>query len=272
MEINHINSNINNLQNIKVNTNTQNSQKEDKQTDLSSLNNYKRDFVKPAFKGNIENNEGDDVKNYLDRFVLSPNFQPSKKHSFYYVINPSTNRILSKLLINTGYWKQTPLKMDAITPWKMHLYADNEEDWAKMVATVGRYLNTQKVDWKTLGPQSDVEDLNSDERQKGKAFTVYSSSQEQFKQIAHDIDYIIKLNGLEAESSNIKGDRQLGDTGRIFYRYEHKSGNTKDKVYHFNNDDEMDKYEAQYDPNRGADKYLADDMTTEDDPFYHFIP
>jgi hypothetical protein len=265
LEINSVNNKINFEKSKKISAENKKSFSAENQTDLAALNNYKRDLVKTSFKGS-------DGENTLDKFKLNPNFKPSRMHTLYYVMNPSTDRILYKLYTNTGYWRQTPLLMDSIIPWKMHLYADNEEDWAKMVSTVGRYLNTQKVDWKTLGSQSPVDDLNSDEKQKGKAFTVYSSSQEQFKKLAHDIDYIIRLNGLETDNSEIKGDRKLGDTGRIFYRYDHKSGDTKDKCYHFNNNEEMKEYEEQYDPNRGENKYLADDMTEADDPFYDFDP
>ena len=73
-------------------------------------------------------------------------------------------------------------------------------------------------------------------------------------------------------SSKIIGDRQLGDTGRIFYRYDHKSGATRNDIYRYVNDAEYQKYIDNYDPNRGGDKYLAEDMTEKDDPFYNFNP
>jgi hypothetical protein len=271
MEINSVNTNIN-FEHIKKTTDeSKKACLSENRTDLASLNNYKRDLVKTSFKGTVENadNSGE---NPLNKFILNPNFKTSPSHSMYYVMNRATGSVLSKLYLNSGYWRQTALKMETVTPWKMHLYANNEEDWAKMVATVGRYLNTQKVDWKTLGSQSTVDSLNTDEEQKGKAFTVYTSSKEQFKQLAHDIDYIIRLNGLEIEDSSINGDRKLGDTGRIFYRYEHQSGATKDSVYQLHDDKEMQDYQKQYASNRGADKYLADDMAAEDDPFYTFDP
>ena len=122
------------------------------------------------------------------------------------------------------------------------------------------------------GKYTEAQGLVGRRKQKGKAFTIYPSNKKQFKQLAHDIDYIIRLNNLEKEDTNIKGDKQLGDTGRIFYRYVHKSGETKDKIFHFDNDTEMDEYDNQYDPNRGANQYLASDMTIKDDPFYHFKP
>jgi hypothetical protein len=83
------------------------------------------------------------------------------------------------------------------------------------------------VTWKTLAPSASIGELNANKEQKGKAFTIYPANKSQFKQLAHDIDYIIRLNKLEKEDSNIIGDRKLGSTGRIFYRYEHVSG----KIY-----------------------------------------
>ena len=235
-----------------------------KQTDLRVLNNYKRDLVKPSFRGTKESNP-------LDKFKVPADLRTYPSHAMYYYMDRRAFSVL-KHMINAGYWIQTPYKAEGVSPWKMHIYADTEEDWAKLVLTVGRYLNTQKVDWKTLSSTSPVDDLNSDERQKGKAFTVYTTSQEQFKQLAKDIDYIIRQNGLETEGSKISGDKELGTTGRIFYRYDSKSGALKDKVFHFDNDEEMEEYDEQYDSNRGGDNYLASDMTTDDDPFYNFNP
>jgi hypothetical protein len=164
------------------------------------------------------------------------------------------------------------MKSETLIPWKMHVFADTEEDWVKLVTCVGRYLNTQPVTWKTVSAFNPIDKLNECENQKGKAFTIYPANEEQFKQLAHDIDYIVRLNHLEQEDSTVIGDRKLGDTGRIFYRYEHKSGETKDKIYHCDNEDEMNECKSNYDPNRGTDQYLATDMTVEDDPFYTFNP
>ena len=77
---------------------------------------------------------------------------------------------------------------------------------------------------------------------------------------------------MEIEDTAIVGDRKLGDTGRIFYRYDHKSGATKDKVYHFDNDEEMEEFHDEYAKNRGENNYIAPDMTVKDDPFYGFNP
>ena len=241
----------------KINTPSKNTNS----TDLSVLNNYKRDLV--SFRGVIKEGE-----NPLDIFK-APQDMKMPAHKMYFFKNEATFSVLMDLFISNGFWIQTPEKTETSIPWKIHLYADCEEDWAKLVASVGRYLNTQPVVWKTLSGNAPVDKLNEDELQKGKAFTIYPADKEQFKKLAHDIDYIVRLNNLEKEDSAISGDRKLGTSGRIFYRYEDKSGQTKDKVY---SNSEIKEYYNNYESNRGADNYLAYDMTFEDDPFYTFDP
>ncbi len=245
--------------NIKNKTNTPSQSSNN--TDLGVLDNYKRDLV--SFKRVMKEGE-----NPLDIFK-APQDMKIISHRMYYYKNKATFSVLMDLLLSNGFWVQTPEKSETSIPWKIHLYADCEEDWAKLVASVGRYLNTQPVVWKTLSGNAPVDKLNEDELQKGKAFTIYPADKEQFKKLAHDIDYIVRLNNLEKEDSVISGDRKLGDTGRIFYRYEHKSGKTKDKVY---SNSEFEEYINNRESNRGADNYLAFDMTFEDDPFYTFDP
>ena len=156
--------------------------------------------------------------------------------------------------------------------WKMHIYADTEQDWQKLVDTVGKYLNDVGVEWKTLGGAT-TDDLNKGV-QKGKAFTVYPSSKDEFAQLAHDIDYIVKNNNLETSNNQIVGDKQLGDSGRIFYRYEYKSGKDQDTILDLSRHEEYEQYKEMYDKNRGTGElsYLASDMTIADDPWINFSP
>lgn len=236
------------------------------QTDLSVLNNQKRDLVQEVPRRKVNRDDDD-----FDMFVVPKNIR-TLPHAMYHYHDRRTSFVLMKLKSHGNAWNQTPFIAGSTTPWKMHIYADTEEDWVKLLLSVGRYLITKKVDWKTLSAFCSVEDLNSDEKQKGKAFTIYTKNKEQFKELARDLDYIIRLNGLEKEDSNIAGDRKLGTTGRIFYRYECDTGKFKDSSFSYDNNEEMDEYHEHYDANRGEDKYLAPDMTVEDDPFYDFDP
>ena len=231
---------------------------------------YRKDIVHERVNIILQN--AMDMSKRLGKYVVPSHAKTTYSHELCYYNNKATYPTLMQLYPCSSSWAQTMGRSKTMIPWKIHIYADTEEDWQKLVATVGKYLNAQPVDWKTLAVHRSVDSLNASEMQKGKAFTIYPSNQEQFKQLAHDIDYIIRINRMEIEDTNIKGDRQLGNTGRIFYRYEHQSGATKDRVYDSNNQSDWNEYKSQYDPNRGADQYLAYDMTIEDDPFYRFDP
>ena len=70
----------------------------------------------------------------------------------------------------------------------------------------------------------------------------------------------------------------MGDSGRLFYRYEYKTGKVKNEVVDLSNHDGYQRYLALYDGNgerierNGQARYLADDMTPEDDPWLNFDP
>ena len=132
-------------------------------------------------------------------------------------------------------------------PWKIHVYANNEQDMLDLQNSVGQYLEDNGVTWKTTIDYSRLKDLAKDE-QLGKAITIYPESIEDFKKIAQDVDFIIENNGLQIQDSKISGDRQLGDTGRLFYRYDLNSGKSKDRIFNF--DTEGKEYDALYERNR----------------------
>lgn len=160
----------------------------------------------------------------------------------------------------SGVWMHhKPTGSKGHCPWKMHLFSVSEEDWQKISKAILPYLREKGIEHKTIG-MAGVNSLQAE--QAGKAFTIYPKSKEEFEQIAIDLSYIIKKNGLDTPNTNITGDRALGNTGRIYYRYEWKSGKLEGKEY-------QDSY---YDSNRGEGKYLADDMTPADDPFLDFDP
>ena len=155
--------------------------------------------------------------------------------------------------------------------WKMHLFSVSEADWRKMCDVIIPYLKERGVEWKTFNSQYDASYLNGS-KQQGKAFTIYPKNNEDMAQIAKDLDYIIRKNKLEIDNSHITGDNQMGSTGRLFYRYEFKSGKYKDEILDL--EDRMDRYKYydRYDANRGEGRYLADDMTIEDDIWRNFDP
>ena len=114
--------------------------------------------------------------------------------------------------------------------------------------------------------------------QEGKAFTIYPRDNVHMEQVARDLDYIIRNNGLELPETNIVGDRAMGDSGRLFYRYEYNTGKVKDEVLDLSSSSDYARYKSLYDSNSGRVKrhgegrYLADDMTVADDPWFNFNP
>lgn len=151
--------------------------------------------------------------------------------------------------------------------WKMHIYANTEQDMYDLQNSVGQYLIDKDVTWKTTIDYPRLQNLAQD-KQKGKAITIYPKSIEDFKQIAKDIDYIIKRNKLQTQNTKIEGDRQLGDSGRIFYRFDCNSGKWNGIIFDLDKEGKNFKNNI-YEKNRGDKAYLPHDMTESDDPFYN---
>ena len=277
MKINQIQTSFINLQNHSKSI-ISNSKREDNHktttvgNSLESLAIYNKKLV--TFKGLIGLNKKTAFGLDLDSYRPTTSEQGYSHSRFLRrsdVLIPELN--LDLITIDDFWHCPNPnTKDEDKCAWKMHIYADTEADWQKLVDTVGKYLNDTNVKWKTLG-KATVEDLNLD-NQKGKAFTVYPGSNDEFAQLAHDIDYIIKNNNLSTCNTEITGDRQLGDSGRIFYRYEYKSEKDKDVILDMNKGEDYKKYKLIYEPNRGDGElsYLATDMTISDDPWFSFSP
>lgn len=165
--------------------------------------------------------------------------------------------------------------------WKMHMYSVDEHDWQQMAETLIPYLKEHGIEWKTFNPDYSASYLNNS-KQRGKAFTIYPRDNAHMKQIATDLDYIIRNNNLNTTNSNIIGDRAMGSTGRLFYRYEFNSGKLQNEILDLSNPIDVEKYYQRdafgrqiggyYDANRGEGRYLANDMTPADDPWLNFDP
>ncbi len=173
--------------------------------------------------------------------------------------------------IERAYWNDSPYELtNNHSAWKMHLYSVDELDYQSMAEVVLPYLNKHKIAHKTLSSTMSPELLaKTAPKQTGKAFTIYPQSQEEMAQIAKDLDKLIREHNLTTNTSHITGDNQLGDSGRLFYRYEYKTGKLKDRIY---TPGENSLMHAAYDSNRGEGQYLAHDMTPADDPWLNFDP
>ena len=159
-----------------------------------------------------------------------------------------------------------------ISGWKMHIYADNEADWQHLASVVAPYLQQRGMEWKTIDKNVYLDRVDKTSPQYGKAFAIYFKTGQDMINTANDLDYIISNNKLEIGESQIQGDKKIGTTGRLFYRYSLKDGRYKNRVFDLNNpQDEQDFFENSV-SNRGGDKYLPPDMNMkEDDPLYGVV-
>ena len=169
--------------------------------------------------------------------------------------------------VRSHAWLQSCLPKGTTSPWKIHLYATTPQEQTKILNAVGPYLDDMGVMWKTAADSNVLQELNMTQ-QRGKAFTIYPRSNRDFERIARDVDYIIRANNLQTSKSSIQGDNQLGSTGRIFYRYECNSRRFKDCLFKANGE----AYHKYHENNRGGNRYLASDMTVQDDPWFNYNP
>ena len=173
--------------------------------------------------------------------------------------------------LEQGNWLSSKPDDQRHNAWKMHLFSNNEMDWRKLSEAVIPYLKEHNINWKTINQSFSIDDLAEDS-QAGKAFTIYPRSNDEMAQIARDLDYIIRNNSLECNNSNIIGDRQMGNTGRLFYRYEYNSGQYANSILDTSNRADFEIYHSRYEANRGENNYLALDMTEADDIWRNFDP
>lgn len=113
--------------------------------------------------------------------------------------------------------------------WKMHLYADSYQDWYNLSQVVIPWLVSQNATFKTVNPDmTSIEDIlhNRSVDQFGKAFTIYPNDEQEFKRLALGLEQIMTQANLKTTPNLTEGthnmafERQLGKSGRIFYRAE----------------------------------------------------
>ncbi|MBQ3835160.1 MAG: hypothetical protein II816_06575, partial [Elusimicrobia bacterium] len=200
--------------------------------------------------------------------VLKRIAKEQKQHKLFYQKNI---RGKAQIAPNT-WWAEHHVVDKKHYAWKIHLYVDSEEEYEKMTKLIMPVLADSQFSWKTANDQVGMSMFNSS-NQKGKAFVLYPRNKEEFKEIATVLDKIFKENNFTRQDSSIQGDRKLGTTGRIFYRYEYSSAKYKDKIFDLDNKSEESEYKySAYERNRSEDNYMASDMTEADDPFIDFDP
>ncbi len=178
------------------------------------------------------------------------------------------NKLFDNLYSQGEFWVNYKNQNNFI-PYKIHVYADNESDLRFILNETLPILIGYGINHKFIAP-SNLSKLNYS-IQKGKAITIYPPNIKMLKFLLLTLD--LKLLALELRfkkikqaETNIIGDKPYGNSGRLFYRYELDSGEYKNMIFDPLNAELMSFYHKHYQPNRGGNKYLADDMTEKDDP------
>ena len=125
-----------------------------------------------------------------------------------------------------GDWAQAMYKHKNFkqgTQWKMHIYADSPQEWANAAQVAMPYLEKNGIMYKTMKGLEETEfnavRTYNNGTQKGKAFTVYFESEEQFLQTAQALEARFKESGLKS-SGTVANEAQIGDSGFLSYRHE----------------------------------------------------
>ena len=159
--------------------------------------------------------------------------------------------------------------------WKMHIYAEDEDDYQKISPIILEYLKNNSVKHKTFYLLSSELFKAISPKQGSKGIVIYPKYDAQnknnindIKKIAQDLDKLIRDCNLTIKESNIAGDAKMGTTGRLFYRYEYKSINDCNKTYM------QDEYKRFYEENRVNTVYYKDE-NNKTEPYkleYPYLP
>ena len=159
--------------------------------------------------------------------------------------------------------------------WKMHIYAEDEDDYQKISPIILEYLKNNSVKHKTFYLLSSELFKAISPKQGSKGIVIYPKYDAQnknnindIKKIAQDLDKLIRDCNLTIKESNIAGDAKMGTTGRLFYRYEYKSINDCNKTYM------QEEYKRFYEENRVNTVYYKDE-NNKTEPYkleYPYLP
>ena len=135
----------------------------------------------------------------------------------------------SHRFIASGYWlTYLSAEHDVSSDdygWKVHVNADNPNDWQKISSALIPYLIDNDIAFKTISKDqlngtNGIYDqyVDKSNNQYAKAFTIYPENDVAFRRIAREVNYILENNKLNDVRSYIRGDHQIGNHGRLFYR------------------------------------------------------
>lgn len=163
------------------------------------------------------------------------------------------------------YWHYGRNDSLRLYPWKIHVYGATYDDFIECMRLTPT-LDDKGWTYKVLHPAVlNYYVATPTAKQYGKMITLYPRSKSDFEEAVRFLD----ANLRPIINARIQGDRKLPcKSGRVFYRYELKTAEHKDRIFRMNSNEDTLQYAALYDSNRGGDRYMADGMTHEDDPFW----
>ena len=127
------------------------------------------------------------------------------------------------VFLSPNGWMQASYKYPTASPgtqWKMHIYSDSPQEWAKAAQIAMPYLEENGVLFKTVADlDNHLQLLRDTAGQKGKAFTIYFKDEEQFLNVAQGLEARFKESGLTS-SGKVANEAQIGDSGFLSYRHE----------------------------------------------------
>jgi hypothetical protein len=149
------------------------------------------------------------------------------------------------------YAGPVPPSLQALSGWKLHVYAQDPHDWMDVARVMLPLLKQSTVFFKTLSG-FDVFDRFNQTQQEGKLFTLYFHTVADLKQVLYALDVALALSDcIKPEGVHIAGDRAIGTCGRLFYRYDRD----EQGQYRYN--------DGQYKPESVPDPLLAYDLETQ---------
>lgn len=178
------------------------------------------------------------------------------------------NFIMATKFTKIGYFLSTSSESAKFIPWKLHIYYPTQNCSKEELKHFYSYvLEFIEANWdccyKVINPEL-KDSVPKD--QAGKAITIYPESKEQFIEMVQYLDKFFPENLYT--DSEISGDRPVGKSGVLFYRYDLSSGAHKDLVIELSNHEAYALYLRHYEPNRGGENYMASDMSYRDDILY----
>lgn len=187
-------------------------------------------------------NEIDKIKQWLTEknpnaifqtFFKCKNFNNLSKDGF----DQNKNYIINKSICKNWASFNIPVPSSE-SGYKLHIYADTLNDWTNVFKIISPKLIKDNIGHKTFDSLERLSNNLNNPNQKGKAFTIYfkKGEHELLAQTAAQMDNLLCESSLTRNDAKIVGDRTIGKSGRVSYRYD------KDASGNYRHNNENSKY------------------------------